>query len=420
MFIRPGTSLSIDEAMAKCKGRTRDITVLPGKPIPEGYKVWICAYRGYVYAFELHSREASAERSNEARPVISNDLYMEAFNATTPNERPLKIPRGGHRLAETQALVYRFAKDLPKEYSWVLYLDNLFVNQVLLALLRKDLGVGAMGTTRKNARGIPWQLLDRKEEKHQWGSTFPMIVGDVLVALWQDNAKLIFMITAHSLHNPEDLVVVNRKKPALNANNKAIIEPVFGNNTRKELPIPKPIDDYNQFMNGGDVANQLRATSDMQRRESRTWRSLFMWFFKQSIVNAFRIQQWSRKVPNDRAEEDEECPLTGHRPKHRRFRESLIASLWSYSGETGPTAPEALVHEWTRLPTKHRKCKECRAQGGTRVLKTTALRKTPLGVASSNIGASLGRISTTSWGCKQCDVALCREGGCWEDFHRVE
>jgi hypothetical protein len=84
-------------------------------------------------------------------------------------------------------------------------------------------------------------------------------------------------------------VVVNRKKPALNANNKAIIEPVFGNNTKKELPIPKPIDDYNQFMNRSNVANQLRAIYDMQRRESRTWRLLFMWFFKQSIVNAFRI-----------------------------------------------------------------------------------------------------------------------------------
>lgn len=142
MFIRPGTSLSIDEAMAKCKERTRDITVLPGKPIPKGYKVWICAYRGYVYAFELYSREASAGRSNETRPVISNDLYMEAFNANTPNERSPKISRGAYRLAETQALVYRFAKDLPKEYSWVLYLDNLFVNQVLLALLRKDLRVG--------------------------------------------------------------------------------------------------------------------------------------------------------------------------------------------------------------------------------------------------------------------------------------
>jgi hypothetical protein len=73
---------------------------------------------------------------------------------------------GGHRLAEIQALYYRFANDLPREYSWILYLDNLFVNQPLLALLRKDLGVGAIDTTRKNARGIPKELLDKNKKKY--------------------------------------------------------------------------------------------------------------------------------------------------------------------------------------------------------------------------------------------------------------
>jgi hypothetical protein len=72
---------------------------------------------------------------------------------------------------------------VPRGYSWILYLDNLFVNQPLLALLRKDLGVGAMGTTRKNARGIPKELLDKKEKKHLWGSSYPMVVGEVLVSL---------------------------------------------------------------------------------------------------------------------------------------------------------------------------------------------------------------------------------------------
>ena len=94
------------------------------------------------------------------------------------------MPPGGHRLAETQALCYRFANDLPRGYSWILYLDNLFVNQPLLALLRKDLGVGAMGTTRKNARGIPKELLDKKEKKYLWGSFYLMVVGEVLGSLW--------------------------------------------------------------------------------------------------------------------------------------------------------------------------------------------------------------------------------------------
>jgi hypothetical protein len=73
-YIVPGTNISIDEAIAKFKGCSRDITVLPGKPIPESFKVWLCAYQGYVYSFELHSREHSAERSSEPRPVIPQFL----------------------------------------------------------------------------------------------------------------------------------------------------------------------------------------------------------------------------------------------------------------------------------------------------------------------------------------------------------
>jgi hypothetical protein len=75
------------------------------------------------------------------------------------------------------------------------------------------------------------------------------------VSLWQDNVSLIFMITAHSLHNPKDLVIVNRRRPALNSTNRPIIKPVFGNNTRKKLSIPKPINNYNYGMGGRDVAN---------------------------------------------------------------------------------------------------------------------------------------------------------------------
>jgi hypothetical protein len=52
------------------------------------------------------------------------------------------------------------------------------------------------------------------------------------------------------------------------------------------------------------------------------------------------------------------------------------------------------------------------------MLKGKAVHKqrTPLGEVSGN----LGNISRSSWGCKQCGVVLCREGDCWEAFHRVE
>jgi hypothetical protein len=114
--------------MAKFRGRSHDIIIFPRKPIPEGFKVWLCAYQGYVYAFKLHSGVASAERSKESRPIIPDQIFEEAFKSTNLTRLLPDKPRGGYQLAETQALVYRFAKGLPQGYSWVVYLDNLFVN----------------------------------------------------------------------------------------------------------------------------------------------------------------------------------------------------------------------------------------------------------------------------------------------------
>jgi len=45
-----------------------------------------------------------------------------------------------------------------------------------------------------------------------------------------------------------------------------------------------------------------------------------------------------------------------------------------------------------------------------------AIKRSPLGEISGNQGAP----SRSSWGCKQCRVVLCRDGGCWEAFHTVE
>jgi hypothetical protein len=82
-----------------------------------------------------------------------------------------------------------------------------------------------------------------------------MIIREVLVTLWQDNVLLVFMITAHSLKHSDDLILVNRRRPALNPTNRLIIEPVFRTQTRKELLIPRPINDYNHSMGGNDVTN---------------------------------------------------------------------------------------------------------------------------------------------------------------------
>jgi hypothetical protein len=243
-----------------------------------------------------------------------------------------------------------------------------------------------------------------------------MIVGEVLMALWQDNAPLVFMTTAHSLENGDDLVAVDRRRPAITTANRSIIEPVFGSLPRKQLPIPRAINDYNHGMNGGDVANQLRVTYDPQRREQRTWRALFQFFFKTSVVNAYLLHHWQEfGPPNDESEEAAEA--RDYQPRHRMFREALIEACWSYTDLVGPTAPSAINHDWQKLNIRSRSCIICRSRGGTNTLKMKAKRRNVLGQVSENI---IGRPSRTSWGCKQCQVALCKEGDCWGAYHNKE
>jgi hypothetical protein len=79
----PGTSISIDEGMAKCQGRSPDISILPGKPIDEGYKVWLCAYYGYVYAFELHSKNTFPSASQSQNHVLTNRSGSRLFRPRT-------------------------------------------------------------------------------------------------------------------------------------------------------------------------------------------------------------------------------------------------------------------------------------------------------------------------------------------------
>jgi hypothetical protein len=98
----PGTSISIDEGMAKCQRRSPNISILLGKPIDEDYKVWLCAYHGYVYAFELHSKKHFSERSAKPKPHINESQWLETFQASNRDGRAFpKTLSGGHRLAET-------------------------------------------------------------------------------------------------------------------------------------------------------------------------------------------------------------------------------------------------------------------------------------------------------------------------------
>jgi hypothetical protein len=55
------------------------------------------------------------------------------------------------------------------------------------------------------------------------------------------------------------------------------------------LPIPRAINDYNRYMGGVDIADQLQAGFSTQQRGVKPWRPLFYWLLDTTIINAFRL-----------------------------------------------------------------------------------------------------------------------------------
>ncbi|PMD22878.1 hypothetical protein NA56DRAFT_717860 [Hyaloscypha hepaticicola] len=45
----PGSQVSYDEIMIPFRGRSVHCTKVPGKPDPNGYKIWALADKGYLY-----------------------------------------------------------------------------------------------------------------------------------------------------------------------------------------------------------------------------------------------------------------------------------------------------------------------------------------------------------------------------------
>jgi hypothetical protein len=209
-------------------------------------------------------------------------------------------------LSPTHAAVFQLMKTLPySAYQFTLFCDNLFGNPKLFSLLQ-SLGIGACGTARRHITKPVFGNID--DWKATWGSLRSAVViafpdklhaPTTLVSVWQDSNKVGFCTT---IHDGTEWVVRNRKRPKGTSTSAAITKQPFYmfsppprckepyENTRL-LPIPGAIDDYNHYMGGVDIADQLRAGFSTQQRGVKPWRPLFYWLLDSTIINAFRLSE---------------------------------------------------------------------------------------------------------------------------------
>ncbi len=86
------------------------------------------------------------------------------------------------------------------------------------------------------------------------------------------------------------------------------------------LPIPSAIDNYNHYMGGVDIADQLRAKFSTQQRGFKPWRPLFYQLLDTAIINSFRLFEHQRKEKLGSGKDKV-------RSAHRAFRNALVEAL---------------------------------------------------------------------------------------------
>jgi Transposase IS4 len=129
----PSINLTVDEIMLKFEGRITQKIIIPGKPIPTGFKIFALKDSGYIYNWEC------------TRPGLAEGVLTEKKRVS------VSIPNSNISVSlnPIQSVVIRLIKYLSifiqKELSFHLFLDNLFVCWKS-AIALKERGIAVTGT----------------------------------------------------------------------------------------------------------------------------------------------------------------------------------------------------------------------------------------------------------------------------------
>jgi hypothetical protein len=351
----------------------------------------------------------------------------------------------GSGINPTQAVVVTLLQTLQNpptgpSLQYCVWLDNLFVSTTLFSYLRR-LGYGAAGTCRTNSGICQEFVLKKKAEQanqsiSQWGSLWQAPTEDnlVLQTAWKDNNLVLFLSTIHHPIelNPEtvrsqqakmkpgnligqELIVRDRRRPRATSTAARSVRAEFGNAVRKNLAIPCVIDEYNHKMGQVDLADQYRAGNPGRRRIRRGgWHAIWKFIYNTVLVNSYLLSSYVGGR------------VTGsgyHEKGQREFREKLISQLFELAKAETQKRKMVVLHANPlrfAAPEQHFQVLRSRKQDCMGCALTGQVRKPEKRKALGEITANQGsrkRPRSSIYGCKACDVPLCKEGPCWDEYH---
>ena len=232
------------------KGRSKQTYPMKKKPIKEGYKFFaLCdAQTGFVYYFM-----PSGLREQRKRTIVESVTKIIK-----------KIPERGDR-------------------QYVVTMDNYFTSHGTMRSLRKH-NLAGLGTARANnirAEEIK-DIKDKKFNTLYWIND----ADDYRIFRWIDN-NVVMMVS--TIHTGEESLKRARRKPRVTDKNKGHVRLVWGDNHTVNIKIPLLIDDYNHWMLGVDVADQLIAYYRAKIRCRRTWMPIMLQCMDVLRINSYIV-----------------------------------------------------------------------------------------------------------------------------------
>ena len=240
-YYQPSRQLSIDEMMIGTRCRVSFLQYIPKKPTRFGIKVWVLAEAksGYVLDFQVYTGASDGEKTDK-NIGLGHKVVMQLMEAYQGK---------GH----------------------CLFIDNFYTSPALLLELL-DKGTYCTGTVRTNRRNFPDAL--RPSKKHQMGSfRFATCRKAKLTAAWWQDCRDVYVMS--TMHNLSATTVLKRPK---------------GEREKQPTPCPTAIVDYNKWMSGVDLADQLLSYYSMTtRRTLKWWKKVFWRLVDIAIINSWII-----------------------------------------------------------------------------------------------------------------------------------
>ncbi len=265
---RPQRELALDEGGCPYKGRLGFRTYNPAKPNKYSIKTYQLAESrsGYTLGFQIYTGKDVEQKTGVTVKVVLEVL-----------ENAKVLDQGYH-----------------------VYMDNYYNSVELVdALLERD--TYACGTVSVARKGVPEVLKFAKSKKKGQGMREKKHKGDCvwrrredcLILVWMDKKPVSVISTIHA----------------------ARLRFVKKNFQGKEILKPEPIAEYNKYMFGVDLTDQLCTYYSLLRKHIKWWRKLAMHLINIAVVNAYVL---SHKYIDPKM-------------KHGQFVDALIRSLLTES-----------------------------------------------------------------------------------------